>query len=86
VDIAPAPPNYYADISVAPDRTRLAYTTQSKGSQDLVQLKSEMIYVAWTIISSQKLNWQANERRVGFHTGRPSNEVFLMILPGPEGF
>ncbi len=38
VDIAPTPPNYYADISVSPDRSRLAYTTEAKGSQDLVQL------------------------------------------------
>jgi Tol biopolymer transport system component/DNA-binding winged helix-turn-helix (wHTH) protein len=39
VDIAPTPPNYAADISVTPDRTRLAYTTHAKGSQDLVQLE-----------------------------------------------
>lgn len=38
VDIAPTPPNYYGDISVSPDRTRLAYTTEAKGNQDLVQL------------------------------------------------
>ena len=38
VDIAPTPSNYDADIAVSPDRTRLAYTTQVKGSRDLVQL------------------------------------------------
>ncbi len=38
VDIAPTPPNYSQDISISPDRTRIAYTTQAKGSQDLVQL------------------------------------------------
>jgi hypothetical protein len=38
VDIAPTPPNYAGDISVAPDRRRLAYSTEAKGSQDLVQL------------------------------------------------
>ncbi len=38
VDIAPTPPNYTADLAVAPDRSRLAYTTAARGSQDLVQL------------------------------------------------
>jgi Tol biopolymer transport system component/DNA-binding winged helix-turn-helix (wHTH) protein len=38
VDIAPAPPNYFADLAVTPDRSRLAYTTAASGSQDLVQL------------------------------------------------
>ena len=39
VDIAPTPPNYAGDISVAPDRRRLAYTAEAKGSQDLLQLE-----------------------------------------------
>ena len=38
VDIAPTPPNYAGDLSVTPDRRRLAYTTAARGSQDLVQL------------------------------------------------
>jgi hypothetical protein len=38
VDIAPTPPNYSDDLVVAPDRSRIAYTTTTKGSQDLVQL------------------------------------------------
>ncbi|MGC2661515.1 MAG: winged helix-turn-helix domain-containing protein [Bryobacteraceae bacterium] len=38
VDIAPTPPNYGADLAVTPDRRRLAYTTEAKGSQDLVEL------------------------------------------------
>jgi hypothetical protein len=38
VDIAPTPPNYAGSISVSPDRRRLAYSTEAKGSQDLVQL------------------------------------------------
>ena len=37
VDIAATPPNYHADLSVTPDRTRLAYTTTEKGKHDLVQ-------------------------------------------------
>jgi hypothetical protein len=38
VDIAPTPPNFIGDLTVTPDRTRLAYTTQAKAGQDLVQL------------------------------------------------
>jgi Tol biopolymer transport system component/DNA-binding winged helix-turn-helix (wHTH) protein len=38
VDIAPTPPNYRANLAVTPDRRRLAYTTEARGSQDLVQL------------------------------------------------
>jgi Tol biopolymer transport system component/DNA-binding winged helix-turn-helix (wHTH) protein len=38
VDIAPTPPNYTADLAVATDRSRLAYTTAARGSEDLVQL------------------------------------------------
>lgn len=38
VDIAPTPPDYYADLAITPDRKRLAYTTAAKGSEDLVQL------------------------------------------------
>ena len=38
VDIAPTPPNYAGDLAVTPDRRRLAYTTEARASQDLVQL------------------------------------------------
>jgi hypothetical protein len=38
VDIAPTPPNYAEDLAVTPDRSRIAYSTATRGSQDLVQL------------------------------------------------
>jgi hypothetical protein len=38
VDIAPTPPDFSGDLTVTPDRTRLAYTTKAKAGQDLVQL------------------------------------------------
>jgi Tol biopolymer transport system component/DNA-binding winged helix-turn-helix (wHTH) protein len=38
VDIAPTPPNYTGDLAVTPDRSRLAYTTATRGQEDLVQL------------------------------------------------
>jgi Tol biopolymer transport system component len=37
-DIAPVPANYSGDLAVTPDRSRLAYTTETKGNYDLVQL------------------------------------------------
>ena len=37
VDIAPTPANYSANISISPDRKRLAYTTRGSVGQDLVQ-------------------------------------------------
>jgi Tol biopolymer transport system component len=38
VDIAPTPSDSTEDLTVTPDRTRLAYTTNAKGGKDLVQL------------------------------------------------
>jgi hypothetical protein len=38
LDIAPTPPNYGGDLAVTPDRRRLAYTTEARGNQDLIQL------------------------------------------------
>ena len=38
VDIAPSPTNLYLGLTVTPDRTRLAYSTKSRGSEDLVQI------------------------------------------------
>ena len=37
VDIAPAPANYASDLAISPDRKILAYTTQRRGGQDLMQ-------------------------------------------------
>jgi hypothetical protein len=42
VDIAPTPPNFSGDLTVMPDRTRLAYTTNAKAGEDLVQLNLEV--------------------------------------------
>ena len=39
VDIAPSPPNLDLGLTVTPDRTRLAYSTKSQGSEDLVQIE-----------------------------------------------
>ena len=38
VDIAPTPHDSVDDVTVTPDRKRLAYVTYSTGGQDLVQL------------------------------------------------
>jgi Tol biopolymer transport system component len=38
VDIAPSPTNLDLGLTVTPDRTRLAYSTKSQGSEDLVQI------------------------------------------------
>ena len=37
-DIAPVPENYLSDLSVSPDRRRLAYTTLVRGNLDLVEI------------------------------------------------
>jgi hypothetical protein len=38
VDVAPLPTNLDLGLTVTPDRTRLAYSTKSLGSEDLVQI------------------------------------------------
>jgi Tol biopolymer transport system component len=38
LDIAQVPAGYSGDLTVTPDRSRLAYTTETKGNYDLVQL------------------------------------------------
>ena len=38
VDVAPSPTNLALGLTVTPDRTRLAYATVSRGSEDLVQI------------------------------------------------
>ena len=38
VDVAPSPTNLDLGLTVTPDRTRLAYSTKSRGSEDLVQI------------------------------------------------
>jgi Tol biopolymer transport system component/DNA-binding winged helix-turn-helix (wHTH) protein len=38
VDVAPSPTNLGLGLTVTPDRTRLAYSTSSRGSEDLVQI------------------------------------------------
>jgi hypothetical protein len=43
VDIAPTPPNFAGDLTVMPDRTRLAYTTNAKTGEDLVQLNLKVV-------------------------------------------
>jgi hypothetical protein len=39
VDIAPSPTNLSLGLTVAPDRTRLAYATKFRGSEDVVQIE-----------------------------------------------
>jgi len=39
VDVAPSPTNLSMGLTVTPDRTRLAYSTKSRGSEDLVQIE-----------------------------------------------
>jgi hypothetical protein len=39
VDVAPSPTNLSLGLTVTPDRTRLAYSTKSRGSEDLVQIE-----------------------------------------------
>jgi Tol biopolymer transport system component/DNA-binding winged helix-turn-helix (wHTH) protein len=39
VDVAPSPTNLSVGLTVTPDRTRLAYSTKSRGSEDLVQIE-----------------------------------------------
>lgn len=38
VDIVPTPPNFSGGLTVTPDRTRLAYSAETKAGQDLVRL------------------------------------------------
>jgi hypothetical protein len=38
LNIAPVPASYFGDLTVTPDGSRLAYTTETKGNYDLVQL------------------------------------------------
>jgi Tol biopolymer transport system component len=42
-DVAPSPGNLQLGLTVTPDRTRLAYSTKSLGSEDLVQIELQMI-------------------------------------------
>ncbi len=42
VDVAPSPSNLHVGLTVTPDRTRLAYSTTSRGSEDLVQIELQM--------------------------------------------
>ena len=37
-DVAPSPSNLDLGLTVNPERTRLAYSTKSQGSEDLVQI------------------------------------------------
>jgi Tol biopolymer transport system component/DNA-binding winged helix-turn-helix (wHTH) protein len=41
-DVAPSPSNLHLGLTVTPDRTRLAYSTKSLGSEDLVQIELQM--------------------------------------------
>jgi hypothetical protein len=39
VDVAPSPINLDLGLTITPNRTRLAYSTKSRGSEDLVQIE-----------------------------------------------